>query len=142
MTPTIRQTVTLPAPPEQLYAMYMDPKTHAAFTGGRVTISAKPGSKFSAFGGAIGGTTVCAVPGRMVVQLWKSTYWRRSDLDSVLILTFSKARGGGRIDLVHVNVAPQDHRGVTKGWKNYYWKPWRQYLVAAKKSKRPRRSRA
>ena len=44
--------------------------------------------------------------------------------------TFTKAPGGGRIDLVQVGVPPHDHRGVTQGWPKYYWKPWRAYLKA------------
>ena len=33
MPKTIQQTVTLPAPAEELYRMYVDPKRHAAITG-------------------------------------------------------------------------------------------------------------
>ena len=38
-------------------------------------------------------------------------------------------RKRGRIDLVHVNVPAHDYWGVEKGWKNFYWKPWRRYLA-------------
>ncbi len=129
MPATIRQSVTLPASPERLYAMYLDPKAHAAFTGMPVKISAKPGSAFSAFGGAISGTTLAAVPHRLIVQAWRSTNFGKQDPDSVLILAFSPAGDLGRIDLVHANVADRDVEGVRKGWRKFYWTPWKRYLA-------------
>jgi Activator of Hsp90 ATPase homolog 1-like protein len=64
----------------------------------------------------------------MIVQAWRATHWKSSDPDSILILTFSKSAGGGRVDLVHANVPAHDHRGMTRGWPKYYWQPWREYL--------------
>ena len=49
--------------------------------------------------------------------------------DGVRFLRFSKAPGGGRIDLVHAGVPSYDHRGAREGWPKYYWKPWRAYLT-------------
>ncbi|WP_372521964.1 SRPBCC domain-containing protein [Sulfuricaulis sp.] len=128
MPQTIQQSVTLPATPARLFAMYLDPKLHAAITGALVTISPEPGSPFHAFDGALSGTMLYTVPQRLIVQTWRSTHWNNDDLDSILVLTFWPAGEVGRIDLVHVNVADHDVPGVTEGWEKYYWKPWRQYL--------------
>jgi hypothetical protein len=49
-------------------------------------------------------------------------------MDSTLVLSFSQVKGGGRIELTHVNVASGDFAGVSEGWSKYYWLPWRQYL--------------
>lgn len=77
-----------------------------------------------------------SVPGRLIVQAWRSTAFRKRDHDSTLILRFLPAgRNRGRIDLVHVNVPSHDYRGVNQGWKNYYWKPWRKYLARKRRSK-------
>jgi activator of HSP90 ATPase len=64
----------------------------------------------------------------MIVKAWRASDWNESDLDSILIVNFSKTTGGGRIDLVHVGVPQHDHKGVTKGWPQYYWVPWKAYL--------------
>jgi len=125
---TIQQTVTLPAGAERLFEMYLDPVAHAAFTGAPVTIGAQPGSEFRAFNGALSGRMLYTVPGRLIVQAWRSTAFRKGDVDSTLILRFTPKGRRGRIDLVHVNVPDHDYRGVNKGWKRYYWKPWRKYL--------------
>ena len=52
----------------------------------------------------------------------------KADPDSILILTFEDTKGGGRVSMVHANVADHDAKGVTAGWNNFYWDPWRKYL--------------
>lgn len=97
-------------------------------TGAPAKTSAKARGKWSAWGGAIQGRNLLIVPGKMIVQAWRSSVFRKSEPDSILVLTFSKAKGGGRIDLVHVNVPSYDHKGVREGWPKYYWKPWKANL--------------
>jgi len=129
MPKIVKQTVTLPAPSQKLYAMYLSPKAHGAITGGKVAVGPRPGASFRAFGGALRGRTLQTIPGRLIVQSWRSTAFKKSDGDSTLILRFTPRGKSGRIDLVHVNVPDHDYRGVNKGWKTYYWKPWRKYLA-------------
>lgn len=129
MPKLVRQSVTLQAPAKGLYAMYLNPRTHKAITGGKVVISARSGSKFSAFNGMLRGRTLYTVPGRLIVQSWRSSGWKKGDLDSTLILRFTPKGRSGRIDLVHANVPDHDYRGVNNGWKKYYWHPWRKYLA-------------
>ena len=129
MARLIKQTVTLPAAAKSLYAMYINARTHGAITGGKVVISARGGSKFSAFGGLLHGRMLHTVPGRLVVQAWRSANFHKSDVDSTLVLRFVPAGRRGRIELTHVNVPDQDFRGIANGWKKYYWRPWRKYLA-------------
>lgn len=129
MPKLVRQSVTLPAPAKKLYAMYLSPGAHRAITGAKVVVSGRRGSRFSAFGGMLRGRTLYAVPGRLIVQAWRSTGWKKGDLDSTLILRFTPKGRSGRIDLVHANVPDHDYRGIQNGWKQYYWRPWRKYLA-------------
>ena len=128
MSRTIQLAATLPAPPERLFDMYLDPVAHAAFTGQPVTISAQPGAAFSAFNNVLTGTILQVVPKRLIVQSWRSPYWGPNDIDSTLILTFVPDRDGGRIELTQVNVVDTDFAGVSHGWEKFYWTPWRAYL--------------
>jgi uncharacterized protein YndB with AHSA1/START domain len=128
MPKTIIQAVVLPAPPDQLFDMYLDPAAHAAFTGSPVTIGSLPGSAFQAFDDMIKGTILQVVPKRLIVQSWRAGHWADEEIDSTLILTFWPDEDGGRIELVHVNVADDDFAGVSQGWQEYYWEPWREYL--------------
>jgi uncharacterized protein YndB with AHSA1/START domain len=109
--------------------MYLNPKIHEAITGRKVVISARRGSRFSAFDGMLHGKTLETVPGQLIVQAWRSVNFKKGDVDSTLILRFTPKGRHGRIDLVHVNVPKQDYRGVMQGWKKYYWLPWRNYLA-------------
>ena len=134
MLRVVKQSVVLPASPKKLYAMYLSARAHGAITGGKIQIGARPGAKFKAFGGALTGRMLYTIPGRLIVQAWRSTAFRKRDHDSTLILRFlpagrSRGKTRGRIDLVHVNVPSHDYHGVNKGWKNYYWKPWRKLLA-------------
>lgn len=129
MTRVIQQSVILPASAKALYAMYLNARTHAAIIGTKVLIGAKPHSPFSAFNGALSGKVVYTVPGRLIVQSWRSSAFHKGDVDSTLILRFTPSGRKGKIELTHVNVPKHDYKGVTEGWKNYYWKPWRKYLA-------------
>ena len=58
--------------------------------------------------------------------------WDPEDLDSVLTLRFVEiGPASASIELSHVGVAASDLIGVTEGWTNFYWTPWREYLDVA-----------
>jgi hypothetical protein len=65
------------------------------------------------------------------VKSWRSTGFAKADMDSTLVLSFAAIRGGGRIELTHVNVADGDFAGVSEGWSKYYFIPWLSYLTRA-----------
>ena len=129
MRSIIKQSVVLPAKPEALYAMYLDPATHTAITGLPVTIAATPGAPFAAFEGSLSGTMLAVVAPTLIVQSWRSLHFHDTDPDSTLILSFVPAAESGRIDLVHLDVPEHDYQGVTEGWEKFYWGPWRDYLA-------------
>jgi len=128
MPRTIILAASLPAPPDRLYDMYLDPKIHAAFTGFPVTIEPRAGAAFRAFDGKLTGTILHIEPKRLIVQKWRSVNFPASALDSVLVLSFWPEGEGGRVELVHVNVPEEDFAGVSQGWTSFYWNPWREYL--------------
>jgi uncharacterized protein YndB with AHSA1/START domain len=133
---TVTLAAVLPKAPSRLYAMYLDPKEHAAFTGAPVKISARVGAAFEAFGGALSGKILQLVPNRLIVQSWRSMQFGKRDLDSTLVLSFWSDPGGGRIELTHVNIADSDFAGVSEGWWKYYWNPWRVYLEKGARHRR------
>jgi activator of HSP90 ATPase len=128
----ISQSIVLAAPAAALYETYMDPVRHAELTGAPVVIGSEPGAAFRAFDGAITGTTLCVRPPLLVVQSWRSIHFHDTDPDSTLILAFVPQAGDGRIELVHLDVPEQDYQGVSAGWENFYWAPWRRLLSRAR----------
>src|SRR5262245_18864740 len=102
--------VTIPGSPRRLYAMYLDPEQHAAFTGGGpVRIAAVPGSEWSAFDGRIRGRMLALSPDRLIVQSWRSFEWQEDDLDSILVLSFWPEAAGARLELTQANVPDALH---------------------------------
>jgi activator of HSP90 ATPase len=136
MSKAIQQSVRFAASPQELFEMYVDSKKHSAATGGRAKIGGKVGAAFTAWNGQLRGKKLLIVPNHFVMRAWRSTHWPASDPDSLLLLAFKEAPGGGQVELLHVNVPEHDHLGVTKGWKQYYWQPWKKYIAAQKKKKR------
>jgi len=66
---------------------------------------------------------------QLIIQSWRSNAFKAEDPDSTLILSFTPVGDAGRIDLIHLDVPDHDYDGVTQGWENYYWAPWRAYLA-------------
>lgn len=133
MAKTIEQRVKLKASPQSLYDTYMNANKHSAVIGRRVRIRPRAGAAFTAFNDMLRGKNLLLVPGRMIVQAWRSKHWRSRDDDSILVLRFRRAPGGAEVHLTHVNVPDHDYAGVKKGWPTYYWKPWRALLKARAK---------
>jgi activator of HSP90 ATPase len=129
MRSVIKQSVSLLAPADALFAAYLDPDLHAAITGSPVVISKKAGSRFSAFEGALSGTMLSIVEPDLIVQSWRSSAFNRDDGDSTLILLFRQNGDRGRIELTHLDVPDHDYDGVSNGWRRYYWTPWRRLIA-------------
>ena len=129
MTKAIQQSEEFKTTPATLFEMYVDSRKHSKATGAPAKVSRKAGAAFTAFGGALRGKNLLVVPNKMIVQAWRSSAFKKTDADSILVITFSKVSSGTRVDLVHVNVPEHDHKGVTEGWNKYYWEPWRTYLL-------------
>ena len=129
MRSVIQQSVVLPAKPEALYRMYLDPAVHGAITGAEVAIGGQRGAEFKAFEGMLTGTMLEVVEPRLIVQSWRSAHFTDDDPDSTLILAFSSEGAEGWIDLVHLDVPEHDYQPVVEGWEKFYWTRWRAYLA-------------
>lgn len=137
MLHSIRLAAELAAPSAEIYAVYLDARKHAAITGAPVKIGAREGAVFSAFEGALCGRLLRLVPGKMIVQTWRSNIFKTSDADSILILTMlPQGRKATLLDLQHINVPEQDYAGISQGWERYYFAPWREY-PGTRSGKRP-----
>lgn len=125
---TIKQKVTVPATPDQVYDAFMDAKKHSAFTGSKATCNPEVGGKFTAWDGYISGKNLELEKGKKIVQEWISTDFPQGFSPSRLELTFTKTRGGTEISMVHSNVPEEQANDIAEGWHEFYWKPLKKYF--------------
>ena len=90
--------------PEQLYDLYMDAKLHSLVTGDTAKITKKEGAAFTAYGNYIKGKNLQLVPGKLIVQSWRGSDFKKSDMDSTFILQFEKKGNDAVLHMVHANV--------------------------------------
>lgn len=127
MPKTIEQKVKFKVGPEILFEIYMDPQKHTQACGYKTYINPKAGGNFS-IPPYHQGKFLALVPQKLIVQTWRENDWKKTDLDSILILSFSKIKRGGQIHLVHANLPENVYQIINRGWHKHYWKPWRVYI--------------
>ncbi|MBL6750436.1 MAG: SRPBCC domain-containing protein [Nevskia sp.] len=123
-------TATIPAPPEEVYAAWLDSRRHSRMTGGKAVMSLRPGARVSAWDGYISGRNLELVPGKRIVQTWRTSEFSDADADSIIRVSLRPVRQGTRLRLRHSQV-PDGHTGYELGgWENFYFKPMREYFAA------------
>jgi uncharacterized protein YndB with AHSA1/START domain len=128
MAKIIRQSVTIGAKPGQVYEALINEKKHAKFTGAEASISRKVGGSFTCYGTFLEGMNLDLVPGRRIVQAWRSASWPKGTY-SIATFAFSATKGGRtKLRFTHLGVPASSLKGITKGWQVYYWKPLKSYL--------------
>lgn len=122
-------TDVIPAGPQQIYDAWLDSKGHASITGGRpAVISAEEGATFHVWDGFITGTNVNLEPGVRIIQTWRTTKFRESDIDSQIEVLLEPVKGGTKITIHHTNV-PDGHTSYRDGgWQSNYFDPMKKFF--------------
>lgn len=115
----------------QLYNQYLSPRHHAAFIGGKVSVEKHVGSAFSAYDGYIKGKILHLAPSKLIVQTWRGGDWDKKAPNSVLVMRFVDFGDGAVWEIAHSGVPEAQRAECMKGWRSYYWRPWKRYLAGA-----------
>ncbi len=126
-TKTIRQTVTFKANPDEVYSLLMDSEKHSAFTGSGCKIGQKVGDKISAYDGYIEGENLELVPGKKIVQKWRSSGWPEGYFSKV-IFEFRAKGAGTEMKFMHEGVPEDDFKEKSEGWIEHYWGKMKKML--------------
>lgn len=127
-TGTIRQSVFVNAPPEEVYEAFVNPRIHSEFTGSRATGAPRIGSRITAWDGYITGRNLKLQKGKVVVQEWRTTEFPKGYSSSSLKLTFKRKGKGTMLTMVHSKVPKSQVKEYTSGWSSWYWKPLKKYF--------------
>ena len=137
---SLRILAILPTSPERIYAAWLDAREHTEFTGGKATVEPRVGGKHTAWDDYISGTTIELVPGRRIVQTWRTTEFPDEAPDSRLELLF-EPRGGGAettLTLIHTEIPAGQGPQYKDGWAEHYFEPMRAYFSEATKRSSPK----
>lgn len=127
MSQPIVQTVTFRASPHDVYEALMDSKKHAAFTGGKASISRRVGGKIAAYDDYIAGKNLELVPDKKIVQSWRAVDWPDGVYSTITFL-LTTVPEGTRLDFTHVDVPDGSEEEFTQGWIDNYWEPMKKFL--------------
>ncbi len=139
MTYDFRLSCTLPAPAEGVYDAWLDSACHSAMTGAPATIGQRVGDPFAAWDGYITGKTLELLPGRRIVQSWRTTEFGATDPDSTITVELEPIRTGTRLTLSHSGVPDDQTDYENGGWRDFYFSPMQAYFARENRVKRPKK---
>jgi uncharacterized protein YndB with AHSA1/START domain len=138
MSNGFKLSTVLPAPPAAIYRAWLDPREHAAFTGGGpATSQPRVGGAFSAWDGYIFGTYLAFKPGERIVQAWRTTDFPPGVPDSRVEVLLAPARGGTRLTLVHAQIPAGQEADYESGWSAFYFRPMKKYFAQGAPKPKP-----
>jgi uncharacterized protein YndB with AHSA1/START domain len=131
-------TALIPASAREIYDAWLDSRAHSEMTSGRASMSNEPGAAFSAWDGYITGRNLKLVPGKRIVQSWRTTKFSEDHEDSIVTVTLDERNDHTMLTLAHSNV-PDTHTGYEKGgWQASYFEPMISYFANARSASQAR----
>ena len=125
----IHQEVTIDASPAAVYGLLTSSSDFAKMTGGKAaTISTDVGGAVSLFEGGISARNIELVPGKRVVQAWRSQAWPEGVYS---IVKFELEPQGKGTKLVFDQAGHPDgaREMLEGGWHQMYWNPMNAMLT-------------
>lgn len=125
----IHQEITIDASPAAVYGALTRSEDFTKMTGGRAAdISGDAGGAVSLFGGDIRARNIDLVPGKRVVQAWRSQAWPEGVYS---IVRFELAPQGKGTKLTFDQAGhPEGAQAMLEGgWHQMYWQPMQAMLA-------------
>jgi activator of HSP90 ATPase len=127
-TKNIVHKVLIRATPGEIYDALMDDKKHSQFTGEPAKIRAKTGGVFTCYDDYIHGINLELVPGKCVIQAWRSKNWPARHYSVVTFALSKKASRTTELHFTQIGVPATDYADKNKGWRTHYWEPLKKFL--------------
>jgi uncharacterized protein YndB with AHSA1/START domain len=119
----IHQQVTIDATPAAVYDVLTSSDKFARMTGGRAAdIASQAGGAVSLFGGDVEARNVELVPGKRVVQAWRSKAWPEG-VYSIVRFELTADGGKTRLTFDQAGHPPEAQAMLEGGWPKMYWQP-------------------
>src|SRR5262245_22184711 len=125
---SIHQEVTINASPDAVYGVLQASEDFARMTGGRsADIAKEVGGAVSMFGGDIRGRIVELVPGKRVVQAWRSQAWPEG-VYSIVRFELTPEGKGTKLVFDQAGYPEGAEKMLEGGWHQMYWNPMNAML--------------
>ncbi|HZP19585.1 MAG TPA: SRPBCC domain-containing protein [Bauldia sp.] len=124
----IHQDVTIDASPTAVYGLLTSSADFTRMTGGReAKISREPGGASTMFGGDISAVNVEMVPGKRLVQAWRSQAWPEG-VYSIVRFELAPAGKGTKLAFDQAGHPDSAQEMLAGGWSKMYWEPMNALL--------------
>ncbi len=123
----LEQSVTFRSSPHDVYETLVNSRKHTKFTGAPARLEAKPGGRFTHYGGELEGLVVDLKKDSRIVLAWRSSGWPKGHY-SIAQFDLRKVRGGTRLDFAQFGIPTGDFKDIAEGWRQYYWRPMKEFL--------------
>jgi uncharacterized protein YndB with AHSA1/START domain len=117
----------IPASPQEIYFAWLDSEEHTNMTGGEAHVSANIGEAFDAWDGYIHGKNLELEYPKRILQLWRTTEFERTDVDSRLEILLVPEGDGTRVTIRHSEL-PEHGMQYYQGWIDAYFLPMIDYF--------------
>jgi uncharacterized protein YndB with AHSA1/START domain len=125
----IHQEVTIDASPAAVYGLLTSSTDFAKMTGGKsASISTDVGGAVSLFEGGISARNIELVPGKRVVQAWRSQAWPEG-VYSIVKFELTPAGKGTKLVLDQAGHPDGAREMLEGGWHQMYWNPMNAMLT-------------
>jgi uncharacterized protein YndB with AHSA1/START domain len=126
----IHQDITIDASPAAVYGVLTTSADFARMTGGRAAdISSQVGGEVSLFGGDIRARNVELVPGKRVVQAWRSQAWPEG-VYSIVRFELVPQGNGTKLSFDQAGHPADAQKMLEGGWAKMYWEPMNAMLAS------------
>jgi activator of HSP90 ATPase len=142
MTYDFKLSCTLPATPQAVYDAWLDSAAHGAMTGGAAKIAKRVGGPYSAWDGYITGKTLELIPGKRIVQSWRTSKFGDGDPDSTITVELEQTKAGTRLTLTHSGVPDGQTKYENGGWQDNYFTPMKAYFASERSKGKPAKNSA
>jgi len=128
-TYTVRRRRRLAVAPKVVFRALTNASELKAWSGQVGRVEARPGGRFSMFGGWMIGKILEARAPRRLVYTWRYTRWPRTVADSTVFWTITPVPGGTRLSLVHTGLPNKtEWRRHWSGWETHFLGPLARHL--------------
>lgn len=114
--------------PETMYDAWLNSEIHSGMTGGSAQCSSLQGESFSAWDNYITGVNIELIPGKKIVQSWRTSDFPENEKDSLITITLQKKGNLCVFTLKHEEI-PDGQPDYEEGWKDHYFNPMKVYFT-------------